>query len=55
LSVDGHPPERIADGESVTVRASEHSASFVRVQDPGYFYRNLTSRMSQNPSAGADL
>lgn len=55
LSVDGRPPERIADGESVTVRASEHSASFVRVQDPGYFYRNLTSRMSQNPSAGADL
>ncbi len=46
LSVDGHPPERIADGELVTVRASEHSASFVRIQDPGYFYRNLTSRMS---------
>jgi NAD+ kinase len=55
LSVDGHPPERILDGESVTVRASEHSASFVRVQDPGYFYRNLTSRMNQNPSVGADL
>src|SRR3990170_1083365 len=55
LSVDGHPPERMGDGESVIVRASEHSASFVRVQDPGYFYRNLTSRMNQNPSAGADL
>ena len=55
LSVDGHPPERIVDGESVFVRASEHSASFVRVQDPGYFYRNLTSRMNQNPSIGADL
>lgn len=55
LSVDGHPPERIGDGESVLVRASEHSASFVRVQDPGYFYRNLTSRMNQNPSIGADL
>ena len=55
LSIDGHPPERMRDGESVTVRASEHSASFVRLQDPGYFYRNLTSRMHQNPSAGADL
>jgi len=52
LSVDGHSPERMADGESVAVRASEHSASFVRLQDPGYFYRNLTSRMNQNPSAG---
>ena len=55
LSVDGHPPEPILDGESVTVRASEHSTNFVRVQDPGYFYRNLTSRMNQNPSVGADL
>jgi NAD+ kinase len=54
LSVDGHSPERMGDGESVFVRASEHSASFVRVQDPGYFYRNLTSRMNQNPSVGAD-
>jgi len=55
LSVNGHPPERMDDGESVLVRASEHSASFVRLQDPGYFYRNLTSRMNQNPSVGADL
>jgi len=55
LSVDGHAPEPIADGELVEVRASEHSAAFVRLQDPGYFYRNLTSRMNQNPSAGADL
>ncbi|HMK09759.1 MAG TPA: NAD(+)/NADH kinase [Anaerolineales bacterium] len=55
LSVDGHPPERMADGDAVEVRASEYSATFVRLQDPGYFYRNLTSRMNQNPSAGADL
>jgi len=54
LSVDGHAPRRMRDGESVLVRASEHSASFVRVQDPGYFYRNLTSRMNQNPSVGAE-
>jgi NAD+ kinase len=52
LSVDGQPPQRIGDGESVLVRASDHSALFVRVQDPGYFYRNLTSRMHQNPSVG---
>jgi NAD+ kinase len=54
LSVDGHPPQRMQDGDSVLVRASEHSASFIRLQDPGYFYRNLTSRMHQNPSVGAD-
>ena len=54
LSVDGHAPRRMRDGESVLVRASDHSASFVRVQDPGYFYRNLTSRMNQNPSVGAE-
>jgi NAD+ kinase len=52
LSIDGHPPQRVRDGEAVLVRASEHSAHFVRVQDPGYFYRNLTSRMNQNPSVG---
>ena len=54
LSVDGHPPQRMSDGESVEVRAAEHSANFVRLQDPGYFYRNLTSRMNQNPSIGAE-
>jgi NAD+ kinase len=53
LSIDGHPPQRMSDGESVLVRASDHSAHFVRVQDTGYFYRNLTSRMNQNPSVGA--
>ena len=33
-------------------RASEHTVRFVRFQDPGYFYRNLTAYMEQNPSAG---
>ncbi len=54
LSVDGHPPERMSDGDSVDIRSAEHSASFVRLQDPGYFYRNLTSRMNQNPSIGVE-
>ena len=54
LSVDGHAPESMSDGERVVIRAAEHSANFVRVQDPGYFYRNLTSRMNQNPSIGAE-
>lgn len=54
LSVDGQPPQAMNDGESVEVRSSEHSSAFVRLQDPGYFYRNLTSRMNQNPSIGAN-
>jgi len=54
LSVDGRPPERMSDGQSVDIRAGENSANFVRLQDPGYFYRNLTSRMNQNPSIGAE-
>lgn len=54
LSVDGQPSHPMNDGDSVLVRAGEHSANFVRLQDPGYFYRNLTSRMNQNPTTGAE-
>lgn len=54
LSVDGQPPHPMSDGDSVIVRAGEHTANFVRLQDPGYFYRNLTSRMNQNPTTGVE-
>jgi NAD+ kinase len=52
LSVDGQAPVDLSDGDCVTVRASEHSVQFVRIQDPGYFYRNLTPLMYYNPSTG---
>lgn len=52
LSVDGQVPIGLADGDRVDARASEHTVQFVRFQDPGYFYRNLTPHMEQNPSAG---
>jgi NAD+ kinase len=52
LSVDGQVPIGLADGDRVDTRASEHTVQFVRFQDPGYFYRNLTPHMEQNPSAG---
>jgi len=52
LSVDGQVPVGLADGDRVEVRASSHSVKFIRFQDPGYFYRNLTAHMNQNPSAG---
>jgi NAD+ kinase len=55
LSADGQPPIPLQDGDCVEVRAAAAAAQFVRLQDPGYFYRNLTSLMNQNPSAGAGV
>ncbi len=52
LSVDGQNPVTIENRDQVNVHASEHTVEFVRFQDPGYFYRNLTPHMSQNPSTG---
>lgn len=52
LSVDGQPPIELEDGDRVNVRASRHPLQFIRFQDPGYFYRNLTPHMNQNPSTG---
>jgi NAD+ kinase len=50
LCVDGQPPIEMADGDQVRAFASDHTVQFVRFQDPGYFYRNLTKYMDQNPS-----
>ncbi len=52
MSVDGQTPIELKDGDRVDARSSEHTVQFVRFQDPGYFYRNLTPHMNQNPSAG---
>jgi NAD+ kinase len=52
LSIDGQPPIDLHDGDCVNVHANNHSLQFVRFQDPGYFYRNLTPHMNQNPSTG---
>jgi NAD+ kinase len=52
LSIDGQAPLSLADGDRVRVDAGEHTLYFVHFQDPGYFYRNLTSHMNQNPSTG---
>lgn len=48
--VDGQAPISLKDGDRVHIKASDHSIKFVRFQDPGYFYRNLTPHMNQNPS-----
>lgn len=52
LSGDGQVEIALSDGDHIVVRMSPHVTRFVRVQDPEYFYRQLNSRMSQNPSAG---
>lgn len=52
LSVDGQNPIPLTRGDSVEVRAGEYPARFVRFGDAGYFYRNLTTHMNQNPSIG---
>jgi NAD+ kinase len=52
FSVDGQVPIGLTEADRVNVYASPHVVKFIRFQDPGYFYRNLTPHMSQNPSAG---
>ncbi len=52
FSVDGQTPVGLDEGELVEVRAGDYPACFVRFGDPGYFYRNLTAHMNQNPSVG---
>jgi NAD+ kinase len=53
MSVDGQAPMPMLDGDRMDVSAGEHTIHFVHFQDPGYFYRNLTSHMDQNPATGA--
>jgi len=52
VSVDGQIPVGLEDNDQVAIRAGNYAARFVRFGDPGYFYRNLTGHMNQNPSIG---
>jgi NAD+ kinase len=52
LSVDGAIPTALAEGDRVNIRTAGYTAKFVRFGDPGYFYRNLTAHMNQNPAIG---
>ena len=53
LSIDGQEPVAVASSDKVQVTGSDHSLSFVRFQDPGYFYRNLEAYMEKNPITGS--
>jgi len=52
MSVDGHEPVLISPLDRVLVTASDFMVKFIVFQDPGYFYRNLSNFMEQNPSIG---
>lgn len=50
MCVDGQAPISLQSGDQVFARAGDHIVQFIRFRDPGYFYRNLTPHMSQNPA-----
>lgn len=52
MSIDGHPPSPVLDGDTVEVSVNDFNLYFVRFQDPGYFYRNITMYMEQSPITG---
>lgn len=49
LSIDGQPSIPVEDSDLVRVKASDRSVSFIRFQPIGYFYRNITRYMENNP------
>lgn len=51
LNADGSISVSLEDKDTIIITDSQYTTRFVRVQDPVYFYRNLTSRITQNPSA----
>ena len=50
FSIDGQTPTSLCSDDRIDVHAGEHSVHFIRFQDPGYFYRNLTPHMNNNPA-----
>jgi len=54
LSVDGQSPIGLDVGDRVDICAAEFSVKFIRFGDLGYFYRNLTAHMNQNPSTASE-
>lgn len=52
MSIDGHPPIPLQNEDIVQITANNFDLNFVRFQDPGYFYRNITMYMEQSPLSG---
>ena len=45
LTIDGQIHTELEDADRVVVGASPHTCRFIRLQDRGYFYRNLMERL----------
>jgi NAD+ kinase len=54
ISLDGQNTLPLLNGDRVEVCASRHTVEFVRLQEPDYFFRNLTSRMNAFQIGQAD-
>lgn len=52
LSADGQASIVMQKGDTVRASTWSHNAAFIRFKDAGYFYRNLTMYMDQNPTTG---
>lgn len=52
LSIDGQTPVPMLEGDYVDVFTGKNMVSFIRFQNPGYFFRHLARYMEKNPSAG---
>jgi len=50
MSIDGQPPVSLVNEDRIEIKASDQAVTFIRFQDPGYFYRNLIPYMDQNPT-----
>jgi NAD+ kinase len=50
VSVDGHMPVILNDGDCVRVSSSELNSLFIRFREAGYFYSKLNRFLEHNPS-----
>ncbi len=55
MSIDGQPPVSMENGDEVRVQANDQTVQFIRFHDRGYFYKNLTEYMEQNPAADEQI
>lgn len=54
LSVDGMVPSKIENSDEIRVNPSAHVARFIRLHEPGFFYRNLINSMIKNSFIAGD-
>lgn len=53
LSCDGLLHRELEAGDQIQIDTSPEDAMFVRLEDPGYFFRNLNKHVNNDPSAAS--